>query len=108
MNVKAVKDSFEKLLAGGWLGDKTNSKSVVPNFGSDRVVEVNDYYALLDSTAFNCPLIRKEDGIIEGCDRLFEPLENIIKEFTPEEFENFLETELKRVSQYRGSYLAKR
>lgn len=98
MNVKAVKDSYHKLLSGGWFHDKTNSKSVVPNFGSDRVIEVDDYYVLLDSEGFNCPMIRKEDGIITGCDRLFEPLENIIKEFTPEEFENFLETELRRAS----------
>lgn len=98
MNVKVVKDSYHRLLSGGWFHDKTNSKSVVPNFGPDRVAEVNGYYVLLDSEGFNCPMIRKEDGIITGGDRLFELLKNTIKEFTPEEFENFLETELKRAS----------
>lgn len=98
MNVKAVKDSYHRLLSGGWFHDKTNSKSVVPNFGSDRVIEVDGYYALLDSEAHICPLISKEDGTITDYERFFEPFKNIIKEFTPEEFENFLETELKRAS----------
>lgn len=98
MNVKAVKDSYHRLLSGGWFHDKTNSKSVVPNFGPDRVIEVDGYYALLDSEAHFCPLISKEDGTITGYERFFEPFKTIIKEFIPEEFENFLETELKRAS----------
>lgn len=89
MNVKAVKDSFEQLLAGNWPSDVI-----------DKIVELEEYFAitLLGHDNFNCLFITKSDGSRHWADKLDEAFDKKIREFTFVEFEKFLETELRKAS----------
>lgn len=87
MNVKAVKKSFAEAVMDGW-----NTNEV------EKIVELKEDIALLLRYDYNCMLINKLDGSFDLTDKLDKAFNEKIREFTFEEFEKFLETELRKAT----------